>query len=272
MAARKSRINDRWHRPSRVRQGCRTVLLGFLLGTTACTSARIEYDRMTGTQFPTQQTRNGSTFTLSSIYGAEGYLLGVSEDETNIAALTGPANPNDPTQYEWITEAELDALETGHRTSAVGSRRFLCWNWGIVPSYCTEYHLYGIVVNHKYEDPGGVRRPTILGIMWTTDNRRSFAGFWQNSTVSSDGGKYLRSTAHEVGHAFGLHHEDGDGSTDIMNQTGVVGNSYVYDFAAAASTNHLGTHDKGCVWPGLSAFAATHTNHTDHGYNSGTCP
>jgi hypothetical protein len=227
---------------------------------------------MAGTQFPAQQSRNGSNFTLSSIYAAEGYLFVVREDETDIAALTGPANPSDPTQYEWITESELDALETAHRSSSVGKRSFICFTRGIVPTYCTEHQLYGVVVDHKYEDPSGVRRASILGIMWTADNRRAFAGFWKNSTVSSDGGKYLRSTAHEIGHAFGLHHEDGNGSTDVMNQTGVVGNAYVFDFVAAASTDHFTRHDKGCVWPSLSAFAATHTDHPDHGYNSGTCP
>ena len=108
--------------------------------------------------------------------------------------------------------------------------------------------------------------------MWTADNRRSFANFYRNTTVSGDAGKFLRSAAHEIGHAFNLHHEDGDGSTDIMNQTGVVGSTYVYDFVAAASTDHLANHDKACVWPGQSHFAATHTSHADHGYNSGTCP
>lgn len=250
----------------------RTAVCAMLVLTAACTSTAIEYDRMTGTAFPQPQARNNATHTIPTIYAAEGYLVSVGEDQTNIAALTGPPDPNDPNQYDFITEAELDALETANRSSPVGSTRFICFNWGIVPSYCTTYHLYGIVVNHFYEDPNGVRRPTILGIMWTANNRRAFAGFWRNTTVSGDNGKYLRSTAHEIGHAFNLHHEDGNGSTDIMNQTGVVGNNYVYDFVATASTDHLSQHDKGCVWPGLSAFAAAHTNHADHGYNSGTCP
>ena len=77
---------------------------------------------------------------------------------------------------------------------------------------------------------------------------------------------------HEIGHAFDLHHPDGDGSTDIMNQTGVVGNNYVYQFVAAASTNHLADHDKNCVWPALSAFGATHTNHANHNITTAACP
>ena len=242
------------------------------VGSAACTSTSIEYDRMTGTAFPQAQTVNGAAVTLSSIYAADGYLLNVGEDQTNIAALTGPNNPNDPNQYDFITEAELDTLERANRAAPVASSRFICFNFGIVPSYCTQYHIWGVVVNHFYEDNDGVRSRGTMGIMWATNNRRAFANFYRNTTVSGDAGKYLRSTAHEIGHAFNLHHEDANGTTDLMNQTGVVGNTYVYDFVAAASTTHLADHDRACVWPGQSTFAATHTNHTNHGYNVGNCP
>lgn len=252
--------------------GRKLFALALVLSTVACTSTRIEYDRMTGTAFPAPQTRNGATVTIPWIYGNEGYAVIVAEDETNIAALTGPPNPADPTQYDFITESELDALETAHRASPVDQTSWICWNKGVVPSYCHQYHIWGVVVNHFYESPSGSRSTGTMGIMWTADNRRSFANFYRNTTVSGDAGKFLRSAAHEIGHAFNLHHEDGDGSTDIMNQTGVVGSTYVYDFVAAASTDHLANHDKACVWPGQSHFAATHTSHADHGYNSGTCP
>lgn len=246
------------------------ALLAFALA--GCASVHVEYDRMTGTAFPPAQTVNGETVTLETIYASAGYLMKVNQDQTNISALTGPANPADPNQYDYITEAELDTLEQANRSSPVAPTRFICWDRGIVPTYCTRYYLYGIVANHFYEDNAGVRRTSILGIMWATTNRRAFANFYRNSTVNSDGGKYLRSTAHEIGHAFDLHHEDGDGSTDIMNQTGVVGNNYVYRFVAAASTNHLRDHDKKCVFPGISVFGAVHTGHTDHGITTATCP
>lgn len=237
----------------------------------ACTTTQIEYDRMTGTAFPVQQTQGGQTFSLTSIYAADGYLVGVSEDQTNIAALTGPPNPNDPQQYDFVTDAELDALETANRSSSVAMTSAICFRIGIVPSWCHTHHIYGIVANHFYEDPNGNRLTGVMGIMWTANNRRAFANFYRNTTVSGDGGKYLRSTAHEIGHAFNLHHEDGNGTTDIMNQTGVVGNNYVFDFVDAESTDHLANHAKACVWPAQSTFAAAHTNHADHGYNSGTC-
>lgn len=247
-------------------------LPALLLTLAGCTTTRIEYDRMTGTAFPPDQTVAGQTVTIPSIYATEGYLVGVTQDETNIAALTGPFNPADPNQYDWITDAELDTLEQGHRSIPVDKTTWICWDRGIVPSWCTEYHIYGIVVNHFYEDGSGVRDTGIMGLMWASTNRRAFANFYRNTTVSGDGGKYLRSAAHEIGHAFNLHHEDGDGSTDIMNQTWKVGNSYVYQFVAAASKDHLKSHDAACRWPGQSVFGAVHTGHADHGITTATCP
>ena len=250
----------------------RAAALTALLGLAGCASTSVEYDRMTGTAFPPDQTVGGKTVTISSIYATQGYIVTVATDETNIAALTGPANPMDPDQYDYITESELDTLETGHRSSPVDKTSWICWDKGIVPTYCTEYHIYGIVVNHYSEDDTGARDKGIMGLMWTTDNRRAFTNYYKNSTVSGDGGKYLRSAAHEIGHAFNLHHPDGNGSTDIMNQTWVVDGIYVYEFLAAASTDHLKSHDVACRWPGQSVFGALHTGHADHGITTVSCP
>lgn len=249
----------------------RSMSLMVLAGVAGCTSTSIEYDRMTNTTFPPDQTVDGKTVTIPSIYATEGYLVGVSQDETSIAALSGPANPADPNQYDYITESELDALEQGHRSSAVDKTSYICFNKGIVPTYCTAYHIYGVVVNHWSEDDNGVRDQGAMGLMWADDNRRAFANYYKNTTVSGNGGKYLRSAAHEVGHAFNLHHPDGDGSTDIMNQTWKVGDSYVYQFVAAASKNHLKDHPAACRWPAQSAFGATHTGHADHGITTAAC-
>jgi hypothetical protein len=242
-----------------------------LLALSGCISTRVEYDRMTNTGFPADQTVGGKTVSISSIYATEGYIVGVSQDQTNIAALTGPANPSDPNQYEYITEAELDTVEQANRSSPVGKTNWLCFTLGIVPSFCTQYHIYGIVVNHWYEEPDGDRDQSTMGIAWTTSNRRAFANFWRNTTVSGDAGKFLRSTAHEIGHVFNLHHPDGNGTTDIMNQTGVVGNSYVYEFLAAGSKDHLKDHTDKCKYPGMSAFGALHDGHVDHGITTKSC-
>ena len=100
-----------------LRKGLGTLALSLLLSITGCTSVSIEYDRMTGTTFPPAQTVAGQTVTIQSIYANAGSLVGVTEDETNIAALTGPASTTDPNQYDYITEAELDTLEQRHRGS-----------------------------------------------------------------------------------------------------------------------------------------------------------
>lgn len=248
------------------------IALATLVMLSGCISTRIEYDRMTNTAFPADQTVAGKTVTIPSIYATENYIVGVTQDETNIAALTGPANPADPNQYDYITESELDTLERAHRSSPVAKTSYICSSLGFFPTYCTEYHIYGIVVNHWSEDDNGVRDKSAMGLMWTDDNRRAFTNYYRNTTVSGNAGKFLRSAAHEIGHAFNLHHPDGDGSSDIMNQTGVVGDSYVYQFLAAASKNHLKDHDAGCKYPSLSAFGAVHTGHTDHGYTTAKCP
>lgn len=255
-----------------LRRAVAGIALATLMALAGCTRTQVEYDRMTGAAFPPDQTVGGQTVTISSIYATESYLVGVSQDETNIAALTGPANPMDPNQYEYITESELDTLERAHRSSPVGKTSWVCFSLGFFPTWCTDYHIYGIVVNHYSEDDDGVRDKGVMGLMWTDDNRRAFTNFYRNATVSGDGGKYLRSAAHEIGHAFNLHHQDGDGSTDIMNQTWKVGTSYVYQFVAAASKNHLKDHDGQCKYPGQSAFGALHTNHADHGITTATCP
>ena len=233
---------------------------------TGCTTARVEYDRMTGTQYPQPVTVSGDQVDLTSIYWQGERIVTVTEDDTNIAALTGPANPLDPNQYDYINRAELETLETANRTDPIGSSTFNCGLWNRFT--CTRYHLYGAVVNHFWEGDCGTacRNTGLLGLMYAgasgvTNDRSAFVGFWKNSTVNSDNGKFLRSTAHEIGHAFNNNHCDGDGSTTIMNQTGVVGNTYNYQFSAT-SLDHLQNHADTAVWPGLGArdYACPHSH------------
>ena len=237
-----------------------SVLVTVLVLLGSCTIYRVEYDRMTGTTYPPSQTVNGATVTLESIYAAEGYVLDVNEDTTNIAPLTGTGN--------CINEAELNTIETANRTTPVGPVSYSC-GWWIFSGTCTDYHLYGVVVDHYYEYDSGNCGTGIMGIMWT-DDRRAFANFYSNNTISTDGGKYLRSAAHEIGHAFNMHHGDGDGSTTIMNQTGTVGNNYVYVFSTE-SHDHLKDHPAECVRTGVGTFGSINTAHTDHGWTTVVC-
>jgi hypothetical protein len=223
-----------------------------ILPLLGCVTTHLEYDKMSGTSFPPEQTVDGDTVTLSSIYAKAGKLLVVDENDTEIAALAGDS----------ISDAELDSVEADNRSSPVDPSSRSCGFW-IFRGTCTTYYLYGIVVNHFGEDSAGNKSTSLLGRMWTTGNRRAFVNFYKNSTVSGDGGKYLRSAAHEIGHGFNLHHEDGDGVKTIMNQTGVVGDSYVYEFSST-SLNHLKNHPAHCVFPGTGTFLSCVPDHEDH--------
>lgn len=230
------------------------LLVLFLLGgCDGCTviSTDLEYDRMTGTTYPPDQTVAGTTYNLTVIFTGAGKLLIVDEDDTNIAALAG----------NFITEAELDALESANRSSPVSST---------TTESAVKYYLYGIVVDHYYEYDDGTQSTGIMGIMWA-DDRRAFANFYKNSTISGDPGKFLRSAAHEVGHGFNMHHSDGDGSTTIMNQTGVVGNTYTYTFSLT-SQGHLDDHPDECIYPGMGTFGDINLAHTSHGWTTTSCP
>ena len=225
-----------------------------------CTSAELEYDRMTGTVFPQPETVAGDQVTLTSIYLQGDLLLGVDEDDTGIAALTGPADPMDPDQYDYINPAEIDALEAAHRSAGITEDSWPCSFW-VFSGTCTRYHVYGIVVDHYEEEDDGTRDTSAMGWMYSANDRSAFVNYYRNSTNNSDNGKFLRSTAHEIGHAFNLNHCDGDGSTTIMNTTGTVGNSYTYEFSAS-SLDHLQNHARTAVWPGISSrdYACPHVH------------
>ena len=223
----------------------------FVLLISACSSARLEYDRMTGTAFPQPVTVGTDTVTFASMYAQGTIPLAYNEDDTNITPLTGPADPSDPNQYDYITTAELETVELANRTDPVAETSWTC-NVGIFSGTCHRYHAYGVVVDHYYEQSNGVRKTSLLGLMYNSAQRRAFTNFYKNSTVNSNNAKYLRSAAHELGHAFNLNHCDGDGSTTIMNQTGTVGNTFNYEFSNT-SLVHLQDHDKDAVWPGISS-------------------
>lgn len=236
------------------------MVLVALLATSACTTARLEYDRMTGTVFPQPATRNGTNYTLGTIYVQGSILLAVIEDDTAIAPLTGPANPADPNQYDYITEAEIDTVTMANRSSPVNGREWPC-GWWIFNGTCREYNVWGLVANHFAENDDGTRDTGALGLMIDSALRSGFVNYYRNTTVNSDNPRYLRSTAHEIGHSFNLNHCDGDGSTTIMNQTGTITADWVFEFSAA-SLDHLQNHVKTAVWPGIGArnYACPHVH------------
>ncbi|WP_193369318.1 hypothetical protein [Pelagibius marinus] len=245
-----------------------TVLAAALLAS-ACTATNLEFDRMTGTAFPQDQTVSGDTVNLESIYLDAGRLLIVQEDDINIAPLTGATG----TPQNCISNAELDSLMSANRSSQIGVVTYPC---GLNnAATCTRYQVYGIVVDHFGRSGGsGACSTTLIGRMWRTGDRSAFAIFYKNNTVQTNGMKYLRSAAHEIGHALNLHHDDGDGSQTIMNQTSVVGNSFTFEFSTQSQT-HLDDHRDVCANAGTGGFGevnATHAGWTGaHGSSDPSC-
>ena len=222
-----------------------------------------EFDRMVGTAFPTEQTLDGQDWTLESIYVEAGQLITVEQDDTNIQPLGDDGSPQ-----QCISDAELATVEMANRSSPVAPTSFRC-GAGIFRGTCTRYEAYGIVADHIGRC-GGACSSGLLGCMYDTTSRGAFAIYYQNGTISSDGQKFLRTTAHELGHAFNLHHPDGSGSETIMNTTGTVGDTFTYTFSTD-SEEHLTEHDPECRYPGTGAWFAVNDEHaTRHG--NATCP
>ncbi len=239
----------------------RIVFLFIIFTTllTSCVTSNLEYDRMTATAFPTGDTDSqGNSKDLTNIYLDGGHLLAVNLDQTNIAPLTGPADPLDPNQYDYITTAELQTLALANRSSQVEPDT----SYNSDGDEIRKYFVWGIVVDHYRERDDGTRPTTTMGLMYDPLLRSSFVNYYKHSTNSTQNELFLRSTAHEIGHAFNLSHGNGDGSTTIMNQTGDINTStYVYEFSAT-SLDHLQNHIKSAVFPGIGPrhYAVPHVH------------
>jgi tetratricopeptide repeat protein len=132
-------------------------------------------------------------------------------------------------------------------------------------------YAYLVIVNGLISTTGrdGILRPRpeILGAMWDMYSRRGTAVFYKNQTINTQPIAYLRTSAHEMGHQFNLHHRDGyvtniSGSQkkfSIMNQTGVISTyggwpSGISLEFGPLEMKHLSQHDIRYVAPGNSPF------------------
>ncbi len=211
------------------------AMTGIVLSCLLVSCVALEFDRMAGTAFPPAQMVNGQPVTLETIYNETGIRLDVEQDETAIQPLNIP-------EEDCISDAELTTLENGHRHLSL-------FPTSICPFlFCNTYHLYGAVVNHYGELLDTCIPEFILGKMWQGHTRSAFAIFYQMNTIQTNGAEYLRTTAHEVGHAFNLHHSDGDG-TSIMTQTDDLVGEPVFAFSNQ-SREHLQNHPAQCKFPG----------------------
>ncbi|BCA56457.1 hypothetical protein W02_35970 [Nitrospira sp. KM1] len=212
-----------------------SLMVVLLMSCLLVSCVALEFDRMSGTSFPPSHMVNGQSVTLRTIYDEAGIKLDVQEDETNI-------QPLNIAQNDCISDAELDTLESSHRQLSI-------FPTSICPfDFCNTYHLYGVVVNHYGEVLDACLPEFVLGKMWDGHTRSAFAIFYRMATIQSNGPEYLRTTAHEMGHAFNLHHSDGDG-TSIMTQTDDLEGTAVFRFSDQ-SRDHLMNHPARCKFPG----------------------
>jgi hypothetical protein len=181
---------------------------------------RLEMDSLSTVNWPpVTVVRNGVTNTLQSIYAVAGIDLNPVQNEGNIADLHTPMNP-------CFTDAELDAFRAAHMNS---------------PGPAGTWHTYGAFLTcHN----GGW-----LGIMFDTNQRRAFAVFANGIGGNAE---YLRTTAHELGHALNIEHSDADAwippgyptagtGRTIMNQTGQLAPGWDYGWSAS-SLHHIYDH------------------------------
>ena len=203
--------------------------------------ATLEIDRIAGTAFPpTNVNFEGRNHSLRTIFQDAGIDLDIVEDEMNIPDTFG-------TQYN---SAELLSLMRAHQSVQVSGNRMSAY----------------LVIVPEFTSPG------VLGIMFDSANRGGCAVFHNTSFIRNDKRAFLRTTAHELGHQFNLHHEDGTtiqgGSVTkrtIMNQTRLVmpwPNAISYEFSDN-SKKHLTEHPEDNVRPGGSSFYDCNQEHSN---------
>lgn len=167
-------------------------------------TAFLEIDMMQGTAFPPDEHLfENRLHTLQDIFLQAGIVLDIRLDENNVPDLSGPDGT--------YTDAELDNLVLAHRNP----------NFRATLNKMSAY-LIVATQNDRHD----------LGVLINTRLRLGCAVFHNEALINTDDLAFLRTTAHEVGHQFNLHHEDGatyneNGITklSIMNQTRVIQDS-----------------------------------------------
>lgn len=237
---------QRGHRALQVRRKVAKAALAAGVASVLSGCVDIEYDKMSGTTFPPELIELGQPLSIQTIYFDAGRLVFLNPDDENIPPLNIGDN-------ECITDAELDALENANRSAPL----FPVDN---------RYFLYGVTVDHHAEYLDACVPEWILGKLWNWHTRSAFALFYPHPTIVSGSAEYLRTAAHEIGHALNLHHEDGDGSTTIMNQTGDINDNWTFTFSNA-SLDHLQDHPTKCTYPGAvggAPFLYIDASHAAH--------
>jgi hypothetical protein len=210
--------------------------------------AIVEVDKVQGTQFPPEIQFEGSSYSLHSIYLDAGVDLDVRPDNDSIPDLAGPDNV--------YSDSELHNLMTSNRNPLLKKPK-------------KTMSAYMVIVGGVYQTNG------VLGIMFDSMERTGCAIFYGHSMIQSDPRAFLRTAAHELGHEFNLHHEDGTTFQEssvtkftIMNQTWLITpwpQAIGYKFGDHEKI-HLSHHNKKNVRPGGSPFYDCNVEHSQwHG-------
>jgi hypothetical protein len=207
----------------------------------------LEIDKMNGTPFPPDNVPHGSqTHGLRDIFSQAGIMLDVRLDESDIPDLAGPDGV--------YTDAELDNLMTFHRNP----------NFQEIQGKMSAY----IVVATRYHREG------VLGVMFDSQQRLGCAVFYEHSLIHNDQLAFFRTTAHELGHEYNLHHEDGVPYMEngvekysLMNQTKKIQESQSgwplgigFKFKDREIL-HMSTHEIIHVKPGGNRFYECNSEH-----------
>jgi hypothetical protein len=219
----------------------------------------LEMDKVEGTEFPPESVDfENENHNLRDIFSDAGMVLEIRKDEKDIPNLAG----GEDAAY---TMAELDNLMKSRRNLQNGSGETMS--------------AYLVVVNGLFfrEDPQDWGPSTsTLGIMFDTERRLGTAIFYGQQDINTDARAFLRTSAHELGHQFNLHHDDatsymqgGIRKYTIMNQTRIITrsssrwpNGIGFRFGDLEKT-HLMTHPLPNVQPGGSPFLVCAAEHDE---------
>jgi len=169
----------------------------------------LEMDKLTNVNWPPNTSnRNGRDYSLAQIYQPLGISINVQQNEGNIPDPLTPL-------MRCFSDADLD----GFRTANMNLQP---------PTGSQAWHMYGAFVTCHVD--------SLLGIMFDTTPRRAYAVFMD--AFGGDQQRIMRTTAHELGHALCLYHNDGDAwrpsgpvsgtGRTIMNQTAVLAADWGY--------------------------------------------
>ncbi len=181
-------------------------------------------DPLVWANVPLQANRNGRVHTLETIYREAGIDL-IALQNAPVADLRVGNRAGQP-----YNEAELLQFQRTYMANPPPPVAMGRWHLhgAFVPSYEPSPNTVGIWFTHNQS-----RQPQPPG--WPLPDAEIRSGFAvfvntianMNNNVPTIQG-YLRTAAHELGHALNLLHEDGDGSQTLMTQTGFLQTTWDY--------------------------------------------